>query len=148
MGLLTSSTFKQSTVTAKYRLIRIRNSVIWLFTLELSQRLADSGVTVNALHPGVVRTDLWRYASGPLKALVWLTRPFYRTPEKGAATSIHLATSREVEGISGRYFVDCREAKPAQAALDHDAARLLWEASENLCVETPAGRNQRTEKLC
>jgi NAD(P)-dependent dehydrogenase (short-subunit alcohol dehydrogenase family) len=103
-----------------------------LFTRELARRLEGSGVTVNALHPGAVATRLaqnngwWAVALGKLLAL------FLRTPAKGAETSVYLATSPEMEGITGRYFSDCREARPSRMAEDDAAAKRLWEISARL----------------
>lgn len=103
-----------------------------LFTRELARRLEGSGVTVNALHPGAVATGLGRNNGGWARALIGLLAPFFRTPEKGAATSIYLASSPAVEGISGRYFASCREVQPSAAARDDAAARRLWALSEEM----------------
>ena len=104
-----------------------------LFTRELARRLAGSGVTVNAVHPGVVRTELGQNNDAPfLKLLMNLARPFFRSPEKGAETSIWACTAPELEGVTGRYFSDCRERKPHPNALDDAAARRLWDASAKL----------------
>jgi len=104
------------------------------FTKELARRLEGSGVDVNAVHPGVVAT---RFAAdgdarGPIAWFFKLARPFLRTPAKGAATSVHVACAPELDGVSGKYFKDCREVAPSRVALDDDAARRLWEASEAL----------------
>jgi NAD(P)-dependent dehydrogenase (short-subunit alcohol dehydrogenase family) len=100
-----------------------------LFTVELSRRLAGSGVTANACHPGAVATGLGRQNGRLARLAIAVLRPFFRTPERGAATSIYLAASPAVEGVTGRYFIDCREAVPAPQARDVDAARRLWERS-------------------
>ena len=103
-----------------------------LFTRELARRLAGTRVTANALHPGGVRTEIGQGgdARGAIRILLALLRPFLLTPAQGALTSIHLASSPEVEGVTGRYFVKCRESTPSAAALDDEAARRLWEESE------------------
>jgi retinol dehydrogenase-12 len=105
-----------------------------LFTRELSTRLADDRVTVNALHPGFVRTDFARH--GDTRGLYALgTRlgaPFALSPAKGARTSIHLASSPEVEGVTGKYFYRCRPVEPSSAARDDAAAARLWAVSEEL----------------
>jgi NAD(P)-dependent dehydrogenase (short-subunit alcohol dehydrogenase family) len=103
-----------------------------LFTFELSRRLKGTGVTVNALHPGFVRTSIFR-DPGPIGWIIrrsadWLAIP----PEKGALTSIYLASSPEVEGISGKYFAKQKPAIPASAAYDLDAAVRLWNLSQQL----------------
>jgi NAD(P)-dependent dehydrogenase (short-subunit alcohol dehydrogenase family) len=104
-----------------------------LFTRELARRLAGSGVTVNALHPGVVRTGLGQNNDAPiLKFLTNLVRPFFRSPERGAETSIWACTAPELEGVSGRYFSDRREESPHRHAQDDDAARRLWDVSAKL----------------
>ena len=103
-----------------------------LFTFELSRRLEGTGVTVNALHPGVIATEFGRNTTGPLRYLIALARPFMRGPVKGAKTSIYLAHSPEVAGTSGRYFAESKEVKPSSAARDHTAQRRLWQASMEL----------------
>jgi NAD(P)-dependent dehydrogenase (short-subunit alcohol dehydrogenase family) len=104
-----------------------------LFTRELARRLAGSGVTVNAVHPGVVRTGLGMNNDAPiLKFLANLARPFFRSPEKGAATSIWACTAPELAGVTGRYFSDLREQEPHALALDDVVASRLWEASAKL----------------
>ena len=107
-----------------------------LFTYELARRLAGSGVTANALHPGVVDTGFG--AEDPSRIyryLVPLVRPFMKTPERGAATSIYLASSPEVAGISGRYFVDRKARTSSKASHDDDAAARLWRVSAGLVGE-------------
>lgn len=99
-----------------------------LFTRELSRRLQGSGVTANAVHPGVIATGLlfsgWRSAR--------LVRPFLRRPEGGAREVGYLALSPEVAGVSGRYFVNRRPVEPSERARDPEMAKQLWEASEAL----------------
>jgi NAD(P)-dependent dehydrogenase (short-subunit alcohol dehydrogenase family) len=109
-----------------------------LFSAELARRLQGSGVTSNALHPGVVATNFGKNASGPFALLLALGRPFMRSIAKGAATTIYLATSPDVEGVTGKYFVDCREKKPSAAARDEAAQRRLWEVSARLVGIAPS----------
>jgi NAD(P)-dependent dehydrogenase (short-subunit alcohol dehydrogenase family) len=103
-----------------------------LFTRELAGRLAGSGVSVNAVHPGAVATRLGR-GSGPLYDLLQRAiGVFMRSPEQGAACSLHLATAPELAGVSGRYFADQREKQPRPHASDPALAARLWEISERL----------------
>jgi NAD(P)-dependent dehydrogenase (short-subunit alcohol dehydrogenase family) len=114
-----------------------------LFAVEATQRWADDGITVNALHPGSIRTNLQRYVTeetlNRLRAQAGSSVPDWKTPEQGAATSVLLAASPLVDGVSGRYFEDCNEAEPHQPgtrsgvaayALDPEAASMLWKVSE------------------
>ncbi|HEX8431980.1 MAG TPA: SDR family NAD(P)-dependent oxidoreductase [Longimicrobium sp.] len=105
-----------------------------LFTRELARRMAGSGVTANALHPGVVATELLMGGFPPIRLL----RRFLRTPEQGAATPIFLATSPTAEGVTGKYWIDCKQADPAPAALDDAAAARLWQWSERMTGITDA----------
>jgi retinol dehydrogenase-14 len=91
-------------------------------------------VTVNAAHPGLVRSGFGgnNPATPSLAIFNLMGKLFGRTPEKGAETAIYLATSPEVEGVTGGYYADCREAVPSEAARDEAAARRLWEVSESL----------------
>lgn len=103
-----------------------------LFTFELARRL-PKGVTANALHPGAIASNFAQNA-GWMGTAWKLLSPFLRTEEKGARTSIYLASSPEVEGVSGKYFIDCREKRARKNAYDADLARKLWEASERLAA--------------
>jgi NAD(P)-dependent dehydrogenase (short-subunit alcohol dehydrogenase family) len=100
-----------------------------LFTYELARRLEGTRVTVNCLHPGAVATGLAKNNGAWAKVLTAMLRPFFRTPESGAATSIYLASSAEVEGVTGKYFVDCKEARSSKDSYDDSAARRLWNIS-------------------
>lgn len=101
-----------------------------LFTRELARRLQGTGVTANCFHPGAVRTNLVR---GSGYGLVWgAASVFFTSPEKGADTAVYLASSGEVEGVSGEYFVKRKQARASDPAYDSDAAEMLWEASEKL----------------
>lgn len=97
----------------------------------LARKLKGTGVTVNSLHPGTVLTDIWRRLPGVQKTLfTFIGKHFMKNSVEGAQTSIYLAVSEEVEGVSGRYFVDCKVAHMAKAAKDDDLADKLWEKSE------------------
>ncbi len=98
-----------------------------LFTRELARRAAASGVTANAMHPGVVATELLLGGFAPLR----LVSCFMRTPEQGAATAVHLAADAAA-AFTGEYFIDSRPVRPAPQATDDEAARRLWELSEEM----------------
>ena len=104
-----------------------------LFMRELARRLEGSGVTVNALHPGWVATGLGSNNGLIGKILIPLQKPFARSPQKGAESSIYLASSPGVEGVSGKYYFNCKEHKASAAARDDAAARRLWDTSLQLC---------------
>lgn len=105
-----------------------------LFTLELAERLQGSGVTVNAVHPGVVATEFAGKddMQGVFGLLVKLSQPFMLSPAKGALTSIHVASAPELEGVTGKYFARSKPARTTRNALDKGAALRLWELSEQL----------------
>jgi NAD(P)-dependent dehydrogenase (short-subunit alcohol dehydrogenase family) len=116
---------------------------LW-FTYELARRLEGSGVTVNAVHPGLVRTALGDH-SGALRRAGWrLLHVAYRrvslSPEEGAAAITHLATAQELEDVTGRYFVGRRPAESSPASRDTAAAARLWALSEELtCARSTTG---------
>jgi NAD(P)-dependent dehydrogenase (short-subunit alcohol dehydrogenase family) len=103
-----------------------------LFTRALAKRLQGTGVTANALHPGVVRTGFGHNAKGFFRHLVKLAAPFMISAEKGARTSVYLASSPEVESVSGEYFYKLRPKKTSSAARDDALAERLWQVSEQL----------------
>ena len=109
------------------------------FSRELARRLEGTGVTANALHPGFVASRFARDGdTGRLGDLAMvLGRPFAISPEKGARTSIYLASSPEVAGVTGGYFYKCKPSTPTSAALDGEAARRLWAVSEELVAGVP-----------
>ncbi|MCI0354121.1 MAG: SDR family oxidoreductase, partial [Acidobacteria bacterium] len=100
-----------------------------LFTYALARRLQGTGVTANCLHPGGVATGFGQNTPGALKLLLRLAKPFLITAEQGAATSIHLASSPDVEGASGRYFTKCRPARSSSASHDEALQERLWALS-------------------
>jgi NAD(P)-dependent dehydrogenase (short-subunit alcohol dehydrogenase family) len=100
-----------------------------LFTYALARRLEGSGVTANCLHPGGVATGFGQNRPGALKLLLRLAKPFLITPEQGAATSIHLASSPELEGVSGQYFAKCKPARSSAASHDEALQERLWALS-------------------
>src|SRR5215813_11254779 len=103
-----------------------------LFTRELARRVDGTGVTANCAHPGVVRTGFGREGGPLLRLGVLVGRPFFLSPERGADTIVYLASSPEVAGDTGGYYVKRQRREPSAAARDDAAARKLWEISEKL----------------
>jgi retinol dehydrogenase-12 len=99
-----------------------------LFTYELARRLAGTGVTVNCLHPGVIGTKLFRNL-GIINTLAGI---FLASPEKGAETSVYLASSPEVEGVTGKYFDNKRAVPSSSASYNEADAKRLWQISAEL----------------
>lgn len=100
-----------------------------MFTYVLARRLEGSGVAANCAHPGVVNTGLAAGVTGVMKLIVPVMRLFMITPEQGARTSIYLATSPEVEGVSGHYFVKSRAIRSSAASYDEAVQERLWKLS-------------------
>ena len=109
-----------------------------MFTYELSRRLDGTGVTVNALHPGVVSTS---FGAEDPTLLTRMARPFMRfmkTPAQGAATSTYLASSPDVEAITGQYFANSTPKTSNKSSYDTTAANRLWQVSADLVGLTTA----------
>jgi NAD(P)-dependent dehydrogenase (short-subunit alcohol dehydrogenase family) len=94
-----------------------------LFTYSLARHLKGSGVTANCLHPGVIKTKLLRAGFGDYPG---------GAPEKGARTSVYLASSAKVEGISGKYFEECKAMRSSPRSYDQELQEELWRISERL----------------
>ncbi len=110
-----------------------------LFTHELSRRLRANGITANALHPGFVRTSFGADDPGAIqRLLVPFIRPFMRSPEHGAATSIHLASAPGLSQVSGEYFADSKPRRSSDASYDEAVAARLWQVSAHLVALTAA----------
>jgi len=106
-----------------------------LFTYELARRLEGTGVTANCLHPGIVATDLIEKDKDfprLFKLLYRLARPVLKSPAQGAETILYLASSPEVEGVTGQYFVNKKMSQSSPQSHDLRLARRLWEVSEKL----------------
>jgi NAD(P)-dependent dehydrogenase (short-subunit alcohol dehydrogenase family) len=116
-----------------------------LFSYELARRLEQAGyserLTANCLHPGFVATSLAGDNGWLVRLFLPLLRFFGRTPEEGAQTSIYLATSPEVEGVTGKYFVDCKPVRSDPVSYDQTIAGRLWEISAEMTgLKGDAGR--------
>jgi len=104
-----------------------------MFTYELARRLEGTGVTATVLHPGVVRTAFGAEDPAPFaKILTPLARPFMKTPQDGAVTSVFLASSPKVEGVTGTYFANGKPKTSSKASYDTAAAARLWKVSADL----------------
>lgn len=100
-----------------------------LFTRELARKLQGTDVSVFALHPGVVRTELARHLNALTRFGLSLLRPFTKSPENGAETSIYCAVAPGLEKETGEYFSDCDRTTGSSAARDDEVAKKLWEVS-------------------
>jgi retinol dehydrogenase-14 len=109
-----------------------------MFTYELARRLEGTGVTATALHPGMTNTAFSAEdPSRKLAPIVFVGRPFMRSPKKGADTAVYLASSSAVEGVSGRYFVNRKARKSHEYSYDEATTARLWQVSADL-VAIPA----------
>ncbi|XP_076625366.1 retinol dehydrogenase 14 [Colletes latitarsis] len=109
-----------------------------VFALELARRLEGSGVTANCLHPGLMNTGIWKNVPPPVSWLLnFILNTFCKTPEQGAQTTIHLAVSDEVDGISGKYFSDCHEQELFRGVKDPSKGKKFWELSETMVKLQP-----------
>jgi retinol dehydrogenase-12 len=107
-----------------------------LFTRELARRLSGGRVSANALHPGTFASGFGRDHPGFFGKLVAIGAPFLASPEKGARTTLHVATAPGLRGVTGRYFSSCEEKAPSRAAVDGDTALRLWQISEAMTQPT------------
>ncbi len=103
-----------------------------VFTYELARRAAATGVTANCLHPGVIHTNLLRNFSSVLNLAFHAVQRFFKQPDDGAETPVYLASSPEVEGVTGKYFRYCRPMGTTRESNDPAVQRRLWEESERL----------------
>jgi NAD(P)-dependent dehydrogenase (short-subunit alcohol dehydrogenase family) len=111
-----------------------------LFTYELARRLGAGSVTANALHPGMVRTGFGAEDAGSLQRLFTpLMRPFMKSPLEGSTTSIYLASSPEVEGVTGCYFAGSKRKESSKRSHDEATAARLWQVSADLVGIAPTG---------
>jgi retinol dehydrogenase 12 len=105
---------------------------IW-FAREAARRLSKANITSNSLHPGTVGSGFGSTGSPVFRWGAKLVKPFLKTPEEGAKTSIYVASAPELEGASGLYFRSCTPTKPSRWARNDDDAKRLWNYSEQLC---------------
>jgi len=103
-----------------------------LFTKKLASLLEDAEITVNCLHPGVVGTAFGQNNGSLQKALFFIAKPFIRSPEKGAESSVYLCSSPDVSDISGEYFYNCKIEKTTKWAKSQEDANKLWSLSAEL----------------
>jgi WW domain-containing oxidoreductase len=104
-----------------------------LFAMELSRRFAGTKRTANAVHPGVIQTNLGRHMNPVARFVFGAVGPlFLKNVHQGAATEVFVATSPKLEGVSGKYFADCNVAKARRDAYDPELAKKLWDKSEEI----------------
>jgi NAD(P)-dependent dehydrogenase (short-subunit alcohol dehydrogenase family) len=104
-----------------------------LFTYELARRLAGTGITANCVHPGLVRTRIGNKHTTPLHSLLHsLMCVLGVAPGKGARTPVYVATAADIEGVTGKYFVNARPVSSSRASYDRSAAERLWRVSAEL----------------
>lgn len=105
---------------------------VLMYTMELAARLKGSNITANAVHPGIVKTNMMLSATGLFKVISVLAMPFAITPSKGAATSVYLATSDAVKNISGAYFSDSKVVSTKNKYNTPENRKKLWDISAKL----------------
>jgi NAD(P)-dependent dehydrogenase (short-subunit alcohol dehydrogenase family) len=111
-------------------------NMVW--SAELARRLAGTKVTSNALHPGIIASNISSTGPGWMRFGMKLVAPFLLSPDKGAETTLHVATSPDLEGVTGKYFEKKKPCEPGAAALDASAGPRLWAISEELTNRTAA----------
>ncbi|MFW9968579.1 MAG: SDR family oxidoreductase [Candidatus Odinarchaeota archaeon] len=103
-----------------------------ILTYEFARRLSGSGITVNCLHPGAVKSNITRDYTGVIKFFTKLFFSFAKSPEEGAETPIYLASSPNVENLSGKFFIDKKESKSKDITYDKNVAKRLWDVCSEL----------------
>jgi NAD(P)-dependent dehydrogenase (short-subunit alcohol dehydrogenase family) len=103
-----------------------------LFTHELAKKLQGTGVTVNAVHPGTVATNIWSRPFGPVGFIMALPKLFMTSPEKGAETIVYLASSSDAKGLNGEYLEKLKVKKSSDESYDEEIAQRLWDVSAKL----------------
>ncbi len=115
--------------TALFKMYGDSKLALMLWSYELSRRLEGTNVTINTVHPGVVNSNLGRHQS---KFSQGFGKLFFKKPEKGAETSIYLASSPEVEGITGKYFVKKEPRKSSKESYNEEYAKRIWDISAKM----------------
>lgn len=129
---------KKYRALSAYSMSKIANL---LFTYEIARQLNGSGVTVNAVHPGLVKTNLGR-GGRSFSSRVWqIVNSFGSSPERGAATIVYLATSLEVKNVTGKYFANLKPIRSSKKSYDEYTVKKLWEISEKLVEPNKAAPN-------
>jgi NAD(P)-dependent dehydrogenase (short-subunit alcohol dehydrogenase family) len=100
-----------------------------LFATELAKRLEGTGITVNCLHPGMIDSGIWRNVRFPLTIPMNFIKSFFKTTVDGAQTTIYLAVSDEVDGVNGKYFMDCKESSLKDYITNPELSKQLWDSS-------------------
>jgi len=103
-----------------------------LFTHELAKKLQGTGVTVNAVHPGTVATNIWTRPFGPVGFIMALPKLFMTSPEKGAETIVYLASSPDAKGLNGEYVEKLKVKKSSDESYNEEIAQRLWDVSAKL----------------
>lgn len=132
-GLATRPVGSMRDSLSRYNFAKLLNI---LHATELARRLEGTTVTTSSLHPGAVATNVWRELPRPVQ---WVLKAFMRSEAQGAETTIHCATAPELATVSGRYYVDCREAEPNPLAEDPAVAAEAWTRSEAWIAEKLPG---------
>ncbi|KAK4875325.1 hypothetical protein RN001_011747 [Aquatica leii] len=108
------------------------------FANELALRLKDSNITVNSLHPGIIKTDIWNTFPAPISWSVALfSKVFFKTAKEGCETIVYLAVSEDVDGVTGKYFVDCKKSHMSKRTRSNEFNKKFWE----ICKDNVGLRN-------
>jgi NAD(P)-dependent dehydrogenase (short-subunit alcohol dehydrogenase family) len=127
--------FDDISLESEYSVITASNQATlakFLFIFELSRTLMNTNITSNCFYPGAVKTDLQKKMPLLWRILVGFMRPFFLSAKKGAEAGLYLATSKDLEGVNGKFFKRYKETSLSKISKDHDLARNLWKLSEDL----------------